>query len=41
MKGPEKSHKQQLQFYIDSLEGKIERAKWKQNTILKYNYMPL
>jgi hypothetical protein len=21
MKGPEKSHKQQLQFYIDSLEG--------------------
>ena len=28
-------------MYIDSLEHKIEGAKWKQKLILTYNYMPL
>ena len=30
-----------LQIYIDSLDKKIQGAKWKQNLILTYNYMPL
>lgn len=30
-----------LTKYVDNLESKIDYAKWKQNLVLKYNYMPL
>lgn len=30
-----------LKNYTDKLEGKISGAHWKQNLVLKYNYMPL
>lgn len=30
-----------LQSYVDSLGKRIDSAKWKQNLILMYNYMPL
>lgn len=30
-----------LRSYVDNLERKILSAKWKQNLVLTYNYMPL
>lgn len=30
-----------LQTYVDSLGKRIDSAKWKQNLVLMYNYMPL
>ena len=30
-----------LRNYVDNLERKILSAKWKQNLVLTYNYMPL
>ena len=39
--GEGKPNREQLQLYIEGLDRKIEGAKWKQSTILKYNYMAL
>lgn len=30
-----------LRSYVDKLDNKIGYAKWKQNLVLRYNYMPL
>lgn len=30
-----------LRKYVNNLDSKIDYAKWKQNLVLKYNYMPM
>jgi hypothetical protein len=30
-----------LTKYVDNLDNKIDYAKWKQNLVLKFNYMPI
>lgn len=30
-----------LRAYVDQLDSKINYAKWKQNLVLTYNYLPL
>ena len=33
--------KNPLQKYVDNLNEKLDYAKWKQNLVLNFNYMPL
>lgn len=37
----DRDFKTKMMSYVNSIENKIERAKWKQNLILTYNYIPL
>ena len=37
----DKTDQLKLRKYVDNLNDKIDYAKWKQELVLNYNYMPL
>ena len=38
---PVDPHQSGLRKYVDNLENKIDYAKWKQRTVLEFNYLPI